>query len=60
VSDGALAQAAQRLWDLLGDLKKTRGHGTGHPALVSLLRKDSALNKKLKTHAYLAVTMDHL
>jgi len=33
-SDGALAQATQRLWSLLlGDLPKLLGHGSGHPAL---------------------------
>ena len=33
-SDGALAQAAQRLWDLLlGDLPELPGCSPGHPAL---------------------------
>ena len=33
-SDGALAQAAQRLWGLLlGDLPEPPGCGPGHPAL---------------------------
>ena len=33
-SDGALAQAAQRLWGLLlGDLPELPGRGPGHPAL---------------------------
>ena len=33
-SDGALAQAAQRLWGLLlGDLPEPPGRGPGHPAL---------------------------
>ena len=33
-SDGALAQAAQRLWGLLlGDLPELPGCGPGHPAL---------------------------
>jgi len=33
-SDGALAQAAQRLWGLLlGDLPELSGRGPGHPAL---------------------------
>ena len=33
-SDGALAQAAQRLWGLLlGDLPEPPGRGFGHPAL---------------------------
>jgi len=32
--NGALAQAAQRLWDLLlGDLPKPPQHSPGHPAL---------------------------
>ena len=32
--DGALAQAAKRLWGLLlGDLPKPPGCGAGHPAL---------------------------
>jgi len=31
--DRAVAQAAQRLWSLLGDLPKPPGHGPGHPAL---------------------------
>jgi len=34
VDDGAVAQVAQKLWDLLfGDLSKPPGHGPGHPAL---------------------------
>jgi len=33
-SEGALAQAAQRLWGLLlGDLPELPGRGPGHPAL---------------------------
>jgi len=33
-SDGAVAQAAQRLWGaLLGDLQQPPGRGPGHPAL---------------------------
>jgi len=34
VGDGAVAQAAQKLWGLLlGDLQKSPGHSPGHPAL---------------------------
>ena len=39
--DGALAQAAQKLWRLLlGDLQKLPGRGPGHPALVALLGRE--------------------
>ena len=31
--DRAVAQAAQSLWALLGDLQTPAGHGAGHPAL---------------------------
>jgi len=33
VGDGALAQAAQQLWGLLGDLQQPPGHGAMCPAL---------------------------
>ena len=38
MDDGALAQAAQRLWGLLlGNLPELPEHGPGHPAVVPLL-----------------------
>lgn len=36
VDDVPLAQAAKRLWNLLGDLPEPNGCGPGHPALVIL------------------------
>ena len=53
-SDGALAQAAQRLWGLLlGDLPELSGRSPGHPALGVPAGAGAGAEGRLPTSAVL-------